>query len=191
MRKNIIAYQLFLLLIIPVGLKAQDVNLEASIVGQQMKGDISTIEGEDGGPIEVLDFTGYGIQSGINLGRFNMGLDFIFGSSRILSENDFDVKISCFDIGFEYSLLKKSFSPFFLAGIGSVNYTDSFVSVENLNESDFSYNFGGGLKWILFDKFYIKGAYRMTVSQIKYTTSPMNYKGFTVGLGYIIRPDIF
>ncbi|RPH34079.1 MAG: porin family protein [Bacteroidales bacterium] len=171
---------------------AQKINFEASLIAQQMLGDNSSFKGENGSiNFKIDDFWGYGLQTGMNMGRFNIGFDFIFGSTKLLSTNNLDLKVSCFDIDFEYCFLKKTISPLLAAGIGSVNYNESFTSAEGLNESDFSYNVGVGVKWIIADKFYVKPMYRLTFSKIKDSTDGLTYKGLSICLGYIFTPKMF
>jgi len=187
--KNVL---LLLFVLICVRTNAQKNNIEVSLVTQQMLGDNSSFEGGSGRTnFKIDDFWGYGLQTGINIGRFNMGIDFIFGATKLTSTNNFNLKVSCFDLDFEYSFLEKSFSPLLAAGIGSVNYNESFTSAAGLNESDFSYNVGAGVKWIIASKFYLKPMYRITFSKIKDSTDALAYKGFSIGIGYVFTPKMF
>lgn len=163
-------------------------NFEFSLLAQQMLGDKSSFPGING-PLEftIENFWGYGFQSGLNIGRFNIGLDFIFGSSQFNSATNFDMKITCVDINFEYKFLKKAISPLLAAGIGSVSYNESFISAEGLNESDFSYNVGAGIKWIIAKKFYLKPMYRLTFSKIKESNEGLDYKGLGLCIGFILH----
>ena len=165
----------------------QAFNFEASLLVQQMSGDKSYFESDEFIPIEVTNFMSYGFQAGMNLGHFNLGIDFLFGNSEIISQNNFEVAVSCFDADLEYFFLKKSLTPLITAGIGSVNYTDSFTSVETLNENDFSYNVGAGLKWLIKDRFFIKPLYRFTFSKIQGTTDGLIFHGLHIGVGYIFN----
>ncbi len=173
--------------------EAQIMGLEAAFVAQQMKGDYSFFENEDGSStrIDLKDFMVYGMEAGLNLGKFNMGMDFLFGGSEVISDNNFDAKITCVDIDFEYSFLNKSISPLIMGGIGSVMYTDSFTSVENLSETDFSYNAGVGLKIIISKMIYIKPLYRITRSKIQGTTEAMTFNGISLAVGYLLIPESY
>lgn len=173
--------------------ESQIVGLEAAFVAQQMNGDHSFFENDDGTTtkMELKDFMVYGMEAGLNLGKFNMGMDFLFGGSEVISDNNFDAKITCVDIDFEYSFLNKSISPLLVGGIGSVMYTDSFTSVENLSETDFSYNAGIGVKLIISKMIYIKPLYRITRSKIQGTTEPMTYNGISIGVGYLLIPKSY
>jgi hypothetical protein len=171
--------------------KCQQYTIEGSLMAQQMSGDISYLESDKSVSIQVKDFMAYGFQAGMNLRKLNMGIDFLFGSASVISQNNFEAKVSAFDADLEYSFLSKSISPLFIAGIGSVTYTDSFTSVESLNESDLSFNTGLGIKWKIADKFYLKPLYRITSSKIQGTTDKMLYHGFSISLGYIYTPKMF
>lgn len=188
MKAFIIQYFL-LFLMIDQGI-GQQFNLEASLTMQQINGDYSHLEQDELVSIEISDFISYGAQFGLNMKKLNLGIDFLFGSTKVISENNFDAKVSLFDANLEYSILNKSLTPILVTGIGSVTYTDSFTSVETLNESDFSLNAGAGFKWIIVDRFFVKSSYKVISSKIEGTTEKLAFHGFNISLGYIFTPKM-
>ncbi len=183
-------YYIFLALVLlfNIYLTAQYSGFEASVVIQQMTGDFTFFETENGREkLEVRNFIVYGFETGMNFQKWNMSVDFLFGSSEILSTNDFDVKISCVDIDLEYSLLARRFTPLIIAGIGSVTFSDSFTSVEKLNETDFSYNFAAGIKWNVAGNIFIKPFYRATFTKIKYSSNSIVFHGINITIGYLFH----
>lgn len=187
--KTIIFQYILLFLIINQGI-GQQFNLEASLTTQQINGDYSYLEQEELISIEISDFMSYGAQFGLNMKKINLGIDFLFGSTKVISENNFDAKVSLFDANLEYSILNKSLTPILVAGIGSITYTESFTSVEALNESDFSLNAGAGFKWIIADRFFVKPTYKVISSKIEGTTEKLTFHGFNISLGYIFIPNM-
>ena len=71
------------------------------------------------------------------------------------------------------------------AGIGSINFTDSFVQYEKLNEINFSSNVGAGVRLVLLNHYLLKGYYRITWTKIKETDESIKLNGINISLGYI------
>ncbi len=156
---------------------------EVFVIGQQMKGDNTTAMGKQ---LALSDNIAGGFGAGINVEKFNINIDFLFGSTIVKMDNTkLDSKLSLFDANLDYSFFKYVFTPMVTAGIGSVTFSDSFVQVENLNETDFSYNIGFGLKCAVFNKYLIKGLYRATWTTIKETDNAIMFNGISVNFGYI------
>jgi opacity protein-like surface antigen len=157
--------------------------IEAFAVVQQMGGDKTTGLGMD---VLVDDNVVGGFGAGMNIDGFNLNLDFLFGSATVtVGESKLDTKLFCVDANLDYAPLKGAVSPMVTAGIGSVNFTDSLVSVEELSETDFSYNVGAGLRCAVKGRLLIKGVYRGTWTKIQSTDGSILFDGLSASVGYI------
>ena len=180
--KKIIIGICAVMLLMCIRVSAQNTSIDVSGIVQQMTGGTTYF---DQGKIEVKNFVGFGAGAGVNFDKFNINLDFMFGSSAIKSMNNFDIQIAGADINLEYQFLNYEITPLVFAGIGSVTFTDSYTGQGNIDETDFSYNFGAGFKWIIAEKFYLKGVYRVTSAKIAGTSDAIPFQGVSIGLGYI------
>lgn len=157
--------------------------LEVFAVGQQMNGDKTTGLGKQ---LELSNNFMGGIGAGLNIQNFNLNMDFLFGSTEITIDNaKLDSKLFLFDVNLDYSFFNYSISPIITAGLGSVNFSDSFVKIESLSENDFSYNAGFGLRLALSDQYLLKGLYRATWTKIKDTDNSVMFNGISIIVGYI------
>jgi opacity protein-like surface antigen len=175
------------LLVMSIRVSAQNTTIDISGIVQHMNGG-STYFNQS--KIEVNKFIGFGAGAGINFDQFNISLDFLFGSSGIKSTNSFDIKVGVVDANLEYQFLPSPITPLVFAGIGAVTFTDSFSGTGNIDETDFSYNFGGGFRWTMSEQFYLKGVYRVTSAKIINTTDAILFHGVSIHLGYIIPLSI-
>ena len=156
---------------------------EAFAVGQQMNGDKTTTAGKE---LEVSDNIMGGVGAGINIDNFNLNMVFLFGSTEITMEQIvLPVELFGVEANLDYSILSSDLSPVISAGIGSINFTDSMVAPESLNETNFSYNFAGGLRGVLFEHFLLKTTYKVTWTKIKETDGAIQFSGISFALGYI------
>jgi opacity protein-like surface antigen len=173
----------FLLLITIITGNSYGQILEVFAMGQQMSGDNTTGLGKQ---LEFSNCFMGGVGAGLNIENFNLNMDFLFGSEEIKIENTkLDTKLFLFDVNLDYSFFNYSISPIITAGLGSVNFSDSFVKIETLSENDFSYNAGFGLKVVLSDQYLLKGIYRATWTKIKDTDNVVMFNGMSIMLGYI------
>ncbi|MBN2011182.1 outer membrane beta-barrel protein [candidate division KSB1 bacterium] len=157
--------------------------LEAYGIVQQMNGD-NTTSGDM--LVNVADNTSGGFGAGFNMGNVNMNIDFLFGSTDVqIDDVVLDVKLFFFDANIDYAILSGPIAPLLTAGIGSVNFVDSYVTVDGLNENDFSTNVGAGLKLCVRDHYLVKALYRSTWTQIKYTDSKVRFDGVCIQAGYL------
>ena len=157
--------------------------VEAFAVGQQMKGDKTTYGEKE---LKVADSFLFGAGAGFNLENFNMHIALLFGSTEITMEDKvLNTQLFGFEANAEWAFLSGGLSPLLGAGIGSINFTDSFVAFENLNETNFSYNIYGGAKWIIQEHYLVKALYKATWTQIKDTESSIQLDGFVFNLGYV------
>lgn len=137
--------------------------------------------------LDVDDSIVGGIGAGFNIGRVNLNMDLLFGAADITSVNSkLDAKLFCFDANLDYNILKSSITPLLTAGIGSISFSDSNIMVEEFTETDFSYNFGAGLRWTIKKHYLIKGIYRATWTKIKDTDDSIMFDGISIFLGYIL-----
>lgn len=163
-------------------LNGQNLCFEVSLNVQQMVGDITSFDTEE---LLINDFLVYGFGAGMNAGRLNLNMDFLFGATDLeFPSNEFKAKISCVDINADWSFLKKPFTPLLTAGIGSLTFSESFTSAEGLNETDFAWNAGGGIKWTISDMIVVKALYRVTSTRIKESDNAIYFNGFSLGIGY-------
>ncbi len=157
--------------------------IEAFAVVQQMGGDETTGLGMD---VLVDDNIVGGVGAGMNIDGFNLNLDFLFGSTEVtIGDSKLDTKLFCVDANLDYSPLPGPVSPMVTAGIGSVNFSDSLVSIEEFSETDFSYNLGAGLRCVVRGRLLIKGIYRGTWTKIKSTDGSILFDGFSASVGYV------
>lgn len=157
--------------------------LEVFAIGQQMSGDKTTASEIK---LEIAENTVAGVGAGLNIAKFNLNIDLLFGSTQVtVDANTIDTKLSLFDANLDYALIGASLTPIITAGIGSVTFSDSFVKIEKLNETDFSYNIGVGVKWIVSKHYLLKTIYRATWTKIKETDDPILFKGISLNLGYV------
>jgi hypothetical protein len=157
--------------------------LEVYAAGQQMQGDKTSFNGKE---LKVMDNVLGGAGAGFNLENYNLNIVLLFGSTKIKIEDKvLKSELFGFEANFEYSFLMRNFSPFIGAGIGSINYTDSFVAFENLNETDASYNVSGGIKWVLNENYFLKALYKATWTKIKHTDSSIMFHGISINFGYV------
>lgn len=157
--------------------------IEAFAVGQQMKGDKTTFAEKK---LKVADNFLFGAGAGFNLENFNMHIVLLFGSTEITMEEEvLKSQLFGFEANAEWAFLSEGLSPLLGAGIGSINFTDSFVAYENLNETNFSYNVYAGAKWIIQEHYLVKVLYKATWTQIKDTDSSIQLDGFSFNLGYV------
>jgi len=157
--------------------------IEIFAIGQQMKGDKTTASEII---LEVADNTAFGFGAGFNIDHFNLNLDLLFGATEVkVDATKMNTSLSLFDANIDYAPLKASFSPIVTAGIGSVTFSDSFIKIEKLNETDLSYNIGIGLKWFIFKHYLFKSVYKATWTKIKGTDDPIMFRGISLNLGYV------
>jgi opacity protein-like surface antigen len=169
------------LLIVPRPTEAQ--YIETYAVVQQMGGDRTTGLGMD---VLVDDSVVGGVGAGINIDGFNLNLDFLFGSTNVtIGDSGLDTKIFCVDANLDYAPIRGPVSPLVTAGIGSVNFSDSLVSIEEFSETDFSYNLGVGVRCTVKGHVLIKGVYRGTWTKIQSTDGSILFNGFSGSVGYI------
>jgi opacity protein-like surface antigen len=162
---------------------SQAQNFEVYGIIQQMKGDKTAFQEED---LNVADNKLGGFGAGMNIDNINLNMAFLFGSTAVVSESiKLESKLFAVEANLDYAFITGIFSPMVSAGIGSVNFTDSFTGYENFNETNFSYNIAGGLRCVFSDHILLKALYKATWTKIKETDNAIQLDGITVHVGYI------
>jgi len=150
---------------------------------------------EDELPV-TLDLDGgnvYGIGLGYNMtDHWNLNTDLLFGSA------DADVKISgtkvgtekvdniLWDLNLDYNIWKERFTPLVTGGIGFMDFNvDTTTSVEEVNETDFSYNLGAGVRWDVKDNLLLKLIYRSTWTELRDADGRQRFESFSLSAAYM------
>ncbi|HOX85745.1 MAG TPA: outer membrane beta-barrel protein [bacterium] len=177
---TVVCLSLFSCLLVNATCFAQ--GLELFLIGQQMKGDQTTGLGQQ---LDIGEHSAGGFGMGIDMGKFNLNMDLLFGSTNIKVDiTEMDSKLFFFDANLDYAFLNRAITPLVTVGIGSVNFSDSFVKIENVNETDFSSNIGVGLRAAISDRLFFKGLYRTVWTKIKETDKSIGFSGISLSLGY-------
>jgi opacity protein-like surface antigen len=157
--------------------------VEVYAVVQQMKGNKTTFMDQE---LEVADNLLGGFGAGLNIENVNLNMALLFGSTEITSGSfNLDTEVFGFEANLDYAFFSGILSPLISAGIGSITFTDSFVAYEDLNETNFSYNLGGGIRCVFSEHFLLKALYKATWTKIKETDSSIQLDGISINLGYI------
>jgi len=136
----------------------------------------------------------YGIGYGYNItDNWNINTDLLFGSA------DTDVKIVnttaetkdmdyvLFDINLDYNIWKSRFTPLVTGGIGIMDFgiDTTATGVEKVHESNFSYNFGAGVRWDVKDNLLLKVIYRSTWTELDDANDDLQYDNFSLSVAYM------
>jgi len=139
--------------------------------------------------LKLDDTALYGFGAGYNLDdHFNLNTDFLFGSTDIkygYFENELaDADIFAWDVNLDYNILKERLTPFATVGLGFMNFSGSAYGFD-FNETDFSYNFGAGLRWDVAKNIFLKAMYRWTFTKLKGTRDRILLDSLTVNIGFL------
>jgi len=126
-------------------------------------------------------FIGFGMGVNGKNGGLNLNTEFVYGSTNILYEfsdgrgtsetaKSWDLSILGASLNADYNFLKSRF--YF-----SFDIPGGYDIL--LAGSEFSYSVGGGARWDITDKFFMKGLYKMT------STSSFSFNGISLNLGYV------
>jgi len=136
----------------------------------------------------------YGFGYGYNMtDHWNINTDLLFGSA------DTDVKIVetkaetvdmdyiLFDINLDYNFWKSRFTPLVTGGVGIMDYSidTTATGVGDVDESDFSYNLGAGIRWDIKDNLLLKMIYRSTWTDFDDADNKMQYNSFCINIAYM------
>jgi opacity protein-like surface antigen len=144
--------------------------------------------------LDMDSATVYGIGYGYNMtDHWNINTDLLFGSA------DTDVKIVdtkaetvdmdyvLWDINFDYNIWKSRFTPLVTGGIGIMDFgiDTTAIGVEEVSESNFSYNLGAGVRWDVKDNLLLKVMYRSTWTEFDDANQDLQYDSFSLSVAYM------
>lgn len=136
----------------------------------------------------------YGIGYGYNItDHWNFNTNLLFGSA------DTDVKIVdtaaetedmdyvLWDLNLDYNFWKSRFTPLITGGVGimDIGIDTTATGVEKVHESDFSYNFGAGIRWDIEDNLLLKVMYRSTWTELDDADADLQYDSFSLSVAYM------
>jgi opacity protein-like surface antigen len=136
----------------------------------------------------------YGIGYGYNLtDHWNFNMDLLFGSA------DTDVKIVettaetedmdyiRFDINLDYNFWKSRFTPVVTGGVGIMDFSidTTATDVWDVDESNFSYNLGAGVRWDIEDNLLLKVMYKSTWTELDDAKQDLQYDSFGLSVAYM------
>lgn len=156
---------------------------------QSMKGDTVTPY-EFGSSAKFDNSAVYGFGLGFNLNdNFNLNTDFLFGTSDADISTFFgpatvDTDLALWNVNLDYIILKERLSPFISGGIGVFN-THADVYFDSIDETDFSYNYGVGIRWEATDNLFIKAKYRWTFIDFDDSDDNMRFEGLSISVGFM------
>ncbi len=156
--------------------------------GQYMSGDTATGLGI---ALELDDSIVGGFGGGTNFNdHFNLNTDLFFGSTDVAAKGSLsslkgDTTLFGWDINLDFNILKGHITPVLTGGIGLIKFDGDYENGTPFEETDFSYNIGGGLRWDVTDHFLIKTMYRATWTKIKDTDEVIRFDGINLSIGYI------
>lgn len=164
---------------------------EFYIVGQFMGGDKTTADvyGEEF-TMNFDDTIAGGLGYGYNVNdHFNINSDIFYGRSDINSDPygidvRADTDMSGVDVNLDFNILKSRLTPLITGGIGWVNFRGDFNGYD-FNETDFSYNIGGGVRWDVTNYLLLKAAYRLLWTKLEDTKDSLRFDVITLNIGYI------
>ena len=99
-----------------------------------------------------------------------------------------DSIILAWNANVDYNVWETRLTPFVTAGIGTINFTTTTVvdGYVLLSQSSMSFNLGGGVRWDVTDKIYLKGLYRATWSEMFENSEEYTLlDGFELSVGYL------
>jgi opacity protein-like surface antigen len=172
---------------------SRKVKTELFVLGQQMDGD-STSADELGisFDIEVDDTFVWGLGVGHNLNDYiNLNGDIWFGSTDIESVI-FGIPLKAgsdligMDFNLDYYILKNRFIPIVTGGIEFIYYDGDFgFSGSDFSETEFSYNFGAGVRWDIGDNFLVKALYKFTWTELEDIGDTLGLDGVSLSIAYV------
>lgn len=156
-------------------------------LGEYLNGDTTSGLGLT---IELDSAFAGGIGGGYNFNDYiNLNTDLLFSSMDITAEGYgeklvSDTTVFIWDLNLDINFLKKRFSPLITGGIGLVTFSGDWGSDFDFNETDFSYNVGGGFRWNITDHFLVKAIYRATWTKLEDADNSLLLDGIAVSIGY-------
>lgn len=164
---------------------------EIFVFGQYIGGDETVGEVFDVDiKMELDDTIAGGIGYGYNLNdHFNLNMDLFYGQSEIkgstLGESiKADTDLLGWDFNVDFNILKSRLTPMITGGFGWIHFSGDFDG-SDFDETDFSYNVGGGLRWDISDHFLIKAVYRSLWTKLEDTDDSLRLDVIAFNLGYM------
>lgn len=160
---------------------------EAYLFGQYMSGDDTTGMGLDL-KVDAIGSGGFGF--GYNLNDYlNLNTEFYFGATDISVSSgtasvDGDSTVIGMNFNLDYNILKGRITPVVTGGIGFMNFNGDFEGY-SFDETDFSYNVGGGLRWDMGEHWFLKAIYRATWTKLQDTDDTLMFNGASFMVGYV------
>lgn len=160
---------------------------EIFALGQHMGADTTTGLGIT---LELDDTIvgGFGVGTNFN-DHVNLNTDFFFGSTNVTGrasgvEVEADSDLIGWDVNLDINILKSRITPMVTGGIGFIRFKGDVLGFD-FDETDFSYNVGGGVRWDATDHFLIKAIYRATWTKMEDTDEAILFDGVSLSIGYI------
>lgn len=131
-----------------------------------------------------------GIGVGFNItDNFNVNLEAFYGSTDITGRAlgisvEGDTSLFGSNLNLDVNILRSSFTPMITGGIGFIRFDGDFQGFD-FDETDFSYNVGGGFRWDVTNHFLIKAIYRATWTKLEDTDDSVLFHGPVLSIGYI------
>ncbi len=165
--------------------------LELAAFGQSLTGG-NTVSGFGGAASLKLD-SGYGggLALGYNLtDHFNVNTE-IVGSALDVKLNALGVPLSPhatllgWNVNLDYNILKSRFTPLITGGVGLTRIFGDFqVAGSEFAETDLSWGVGGGARWDITDRWFMRAVYRANWTLMKDTDSAPMTHTVTLGVGF-------
>ena len=164
---------------------------EFYIFGQFMGGDETTADDAFGEEFTINfdDTIAGGLGYGYNLNdHFNINFDFFYGQSDLKSDPyginvEDETDMLGVDMNLDFNILKSRLTPLITGGIGWITFID--LNEYNFNETDFSYNIGGGVRWDVTNHLLLKATYRSLWTKLEDTEDSLRFDVITLNIGYI------
>jgi opacity protein-like surface antigen len=163
---------------------------ELYVFGQFMGGDTTTGDNFEELSIELDDTIAGGLGYGYNFNdHFNLNFDLFYGQTDVkgaaFDESvSGDTKLIGSDINIDFNILKSRLTPLITGGIGYVHFNGDFEG-NNFDETDFSYNIGGGLRWDVTDHLLLKAVYRSLWTKLEDTEESLRFDVIALSVGYM------
>ena len=142
--------------------------------------------------MEMKNTTVYGLGVTGRGQYVGVGLDCFFGSTDLIGHGlgqtvELDSTIVGLECNVEITPMPTRLTPVLSGGVGLISFSNDDEDVE---ESDFSYNLAGGLRWDITDFFFASAMYKVTWTTLEETDDPMKLSGFRLALGFGAHPSV-
>lgn len=156
--------------------------------GQYMGGDTTT---GLGATLELDDSVAGGFGFGYNFNdNLNLNMDMFYSSKDATFKkgsykDEGSADLFGFDINLDINILKSRFTPVITGGIGTIRFSGDWKKGLPFDETDFSYNVGGGFRYDVTNHLLIKAIYRATWTKLKDTDKSVRFDGVAISIGYM------